>query len=72
MLGVKRDPFPADGEAEVARLPFSCPGSHPDVKVEGDLPLIVGFSDRGVRSHEVGVIYQDVGYVLEAHAAAFV
>lgn len=71
LVEIKHELFPADGEAEVARIVFECPGPKPDVKMEGDLPLLVGFSRRRVRAKEIGVIYEDVETILDAYAPAF-
>lgn len=71
MTEVVHEPFPTDGKAEIGRVVFECPGPKPDVEVQGDLPLIVGFSDRGVRTKDLGRILEAVAYILQGYSASF-
>ena len=64
-------PFPLDGEAEVGRLVFSCPGSNPHVEMKSPLPLVITFSERGIRSKDIGLIWEEVGHILDAYQGAF-
>ena len=43
MIGQELDALTTDRETEVLTVKFSCPGPNPDVRVEGELPMGVGF-----------------------------
>jgi hypothetical protein len=67
----KLQPF-AEGEAvEILSIGYSCPGPKPEVTVEGNLPIGVGFGEDRIRLTALPGMAHLVGTIIEQYAADF-
>jgi hypothetical protein len=68
---VEFEPFPDEGEAEVMRVVFGCPGPNPDVQMQGEMPVYIAFGNPPVRLQDVHEVLVAVGSILKTFEPFF-
>lgn len=71
LVGHQTSPFSPDGEAEILALEYSCPGPNPNVTVDREIPINVGFGKPPVRVGDLPKLADYVGAIIEKFAPSF-
>ncbi|MGN6189137.1 MAG: hypothetical protein ACTHOE_09575 [Conexibacter sp.] len=71
MIGYDLSPLTEDGETEILRAEFACPGPNPDVSVRGELPIGIGFGEPAIRLPAFFTLADEVEAIIEVFAPAF-
>lgn len=70
-VGIKVTYFPPEGEAEVLVMDYSCPGENPQVSMDDDPAIDIGFGEAGIRLNQLPMLGRWVDEILGSFAKYF-
>lgn len=71
IVGYKAATFTAEGEAEILAVGFSCPGNDPQVDMEHQPPVEIGFGESHVRARDLSLLGVNVGEIIDVFSRYF-
>lgn len=71
VIGYSVQPFPPEGEAEILACELSCPGENPEVSMDREPAVSIGFGESPIRASDLPRLGVTVGEIIESFARYF-